>query len=162
MKTLKKKKCTDFIRSQIKFYLEFSRWALFNRGSSFLEGSASWQLTAIMLRFLYIPIFLHQYLLLIPLLTGHYESSKTLHLKRRSHYFSLFLGGWGGGGVMGLLKRREGSQPLYIFFWLFRHLYLPWLMPKDHELLVFCFIWLDGEENKSHGWRLLIGKPFSN
>ena len=25
---LKKKKCTDFIRRQIKFYLEFSRWAL--------------------------------------------------------------------------------------------------------------------------------------
>lgn len=28
MKTLIKKNCTDFIRHQIKFYLEFSRWAL--------------------------------------------------------------------------------------------------------------------------------------
>lgn len=34
MKTLK---CTDFIRRQIKFYLEFSKWALLTWGPPFLK-----------------------------------------------------------------------------------------------------------------------------
>ena len=54
MKTLRK--CTDFIRSQIKFYLEFSRWAIFKKKKkrfSFHEGPASSTLIAMLLRFLY-------------------------------------------------------------------------------------------------------------
>lgn len=59
-----KKNCTDFIRHQIKFYLEFSRWALLTWGPNFLFKDL--QLTAIMLRFVSTSttLFLsHQYLI---------------------------------------------------------------------------------------------------
>lgn len=104
MKTLIKKNCTDFIRHQIKFYLEFSRWALLTWGPNFLFKDL--QLTAIMLRFVSTSttLFLsHQYLISPSHSTAHGTFRVGLDSASEEEEGSPFLDlfgfvFWGGGG----------------------------------------------------------------
>lgn len=146
MKTLIKKNCTDFIRHQIKFYLEFSRWALLTWGPNFLFKDL--QLTAIMLRFVSTSttLFLsHQYLISPSHSTAHGTFRVGLDSASEEEEGSPFLDlfgfvFWGGG--------REGGS-----FWnrclSTEHLHWTFLCydgftPTDHELLGFLLFDLLG------------------
>lgn len=157
MKTLIKKNCTDFIRHQIKFYLEFSRWALLTWGPNFfVQGSATDSYNA--------PICIHFH---NPVsLTSVSHLSFSFHCTRDIQS-RVGLCVWGGGGLtfpgfiwVCFLGRGEGggqfleqvslhwTSPLNVSV-------LRWLHANRSWTSRFCFIWLVGgknhlEEEKDH------------
>lgn len=133
--------------------------------SSFLFGSASWQLTPLKLSFTSTlsPRCSISSVLLIPLHTGRSGSARTLRRRRRRAHLSLisfFLSsviflGWGRGGLFGWLGY------VYIFFF-FRLEWASESVQTSHHLCTdtryhrletswtarFCFIWLNGGKKK--------------
>lgn len=153
MKTLIKKNCTDFIRHQIKFYLEFSRWALLTWGPNFLFKDL--QLTAVMLRFVSTSttLFLsHQYLISPSHSTAHGTFWVGLDSASEEEEGSPFLDlfgfvFWGGGREGGQFLEQVSlhwTSPLNISV-------LRWLHANRSWTSRFCFIWLVGGKKSLGG-----------